>query len=184
VISRSLAAAAAFVALAALTACGSDAPASAGPLSESTERVSVCLLQPPDGRATLGVDVTQNNTTRDVTIKSVRLSRPDGMKLIGAKVMFIPNDSDETLVGFRSGWLPGLTSKESGLRQALTAAPDAVGAVVPGDDSQTVAIVAGVTVEAGGHTGPIKVDYEDDEGRSYTWTGPTSFRTDADRCSS
>jgi hypothetical protein len=173
VISRSLAAAAAFVALAALTACGSDAPASAGPLSESTERVSVCLLQPPDGRATLGVDVTQNNTTRDVTIKSVRLSRPDGMKLIGAKVMFI-----------RSGWLPGLTSKESGLRQALTAAPDAVGAVVPGDDSQTVAIVAGVTVEAGGHTGPIKVDYEDDEGRSYTWTGPTSFRTDADRCSS
>ncbi len=170
--------------MATLSACSDSSPRSDGPLAESSERVDLCILQPPDGRAALGVDVTQNNTATDVKITGVRLSDPHHMKLIGAKVMFIANDSDETLVGARKGWLPRLTPKEAKLRTALANAPDAVGTVVPADDTQTVAIIAGVEVKAGGSSGPIQVDYQDESGHSYRWTGPTSFRTDATECRS
>ncbi len=172
------------VGLAALVGCGGGETRSGGPLMESPERVRVCIPQPSDDRATLGVDVTENTGSADVVVRSVKLTHPHGMKMLGAKVMFIPKDSTQTLVGFRKGWPPRLDANETEVLRAMDRLPDAVGTVLPGNDPQTIAIVVGVAVKPGGTSGPIEISYEDGRGRAYTWTGPTSFRTDATSCQS
>lgn len=172
------------LALGSVAACAGVGTGSSGQLAESSERVWVCIPQPKDARATLGVDVTENTSSTDLVVTAVRLTHPRGMKMVGAKVMFIPKGSTQTLVGFRRGWPPRLGAREGEVRRAMGRSPDAVGTVLPGDDPQTIAVVVGVEVAAGGRSGPIQVDYRDELGATHTWTGPTRFKTAATECRS
>ncbi|WP_159537503.1 hypothetical protein [Aeromicrobium sp. 9AM] len=167
-----------------LTACGGsdDKPKTDGPLETYPDKAVVCLQQPADGLLTLGVEVTKNTSDRKLTITSIRLTDTKGMKLLGTKVMLIPDSSDQTLVGARNGWPPKLDAAEADVQSAFDKAPKGNDATVPGGHTRTVSFIAGVKTKAGATAGPLRVRYTDDDGHRYVWQGTTSYRTSAKPC--
>jgi hypothetical protein len=125
---------------------------------------------------TFGVDVASNGSSRRLTVDRVTFKTSHGMTLVKPLVATVPSRGAGTLVGTWDGYPPDFSGSDDAVRKVFDGAQKVPGAVIPAGRSHLANFVFGVRAARGASAGPLMVDYHDNKGTKFRWTGNITYR--------